>query len=298
MIIHFSNVNFNSRSGPNSFAYRLGRELTRRGHKITGNPEECEVFLAFIEAASRPPAHAKFIQRLDGIWFKPDEFITHNVGIKWTYDNAEQVIWQSNFDRNMSEHHWGKRSGRVIRNGIDVKPQPVSNYPLSHIKGRKFVCSANWHNQKRLTENLLLFRQVQEEDDVLLIMGSNATSPLGFRSNEIVLGNIDHASCLEIYNQADWFIHLAWLDHCPNVVVEALSQGCPVICTTAGGTDELVRDRGIIVPETEYKFELVDYDNPPKLDLSNFELRDIPSFDTTDLEIGTVADQYEEMFVR
>jgi glycosyltransferase involved in cell wall biosynthesis len=88
-------------------------------------------------------------------------------------------------------------------------------------------------------------------------------------------------------------IHLAWLDHCPNVVVEAISQGCPVICTDSGGTQEIVRSNGVIVPEkSQYRFELADYDNPPDFDLT---VEDLPAIDIQNdyLDIESVAKKYE-----
>ena len=85
----------------------------------------------------------------------------------------------------------------------------------------------------------------------------------------IYVGHLPHDICLQVYHISDWMIHLAWLDHCPNVVVEAISQKCPVICTDSGGTKELVGNGGLVVPETtQYKYELTDYDNPYSLDLS------------------------------
>jgi len=116
--IHFSNVNFSSRSGPNTFAFRLANELTSRGHDIVGVAGEYDVFLAFIEPSSPPQSGALFVQRLDGIWFKPEQFESHNRLIKSTYETCDYVIWQSQFDRDMTEHYWGERAGEVIRNGI------------------------------------------------------------------------------------------------------------------------------------------------------------------------------------
>ena len=64
---------------------------------------------------------------------------------------------------------------------------------------------------------------------------------------------------------ANAFIHLAWLDHCPNTVVEALCCGLPVLCTHNGGTKEIVRDNGIIIKcEEDYDFKKIALYNPPE----------------------------------
>ena len=97
---------------------------------------------------------------------------------------------------------------------------------------------------------------------------------------------------------ADAMIHLAWLDHCPNVVVEALSQKCPVICTDSGGTKEIVGQSGLIIPEAyPYNYELTDYDDPYEIDLGILE-----NFDLSTVEVNSknvclqkVADEYEKI---
>ena len=42
-------------------------------------------------------------------------------------------------------------------------------------------------------------------------------------------------------------IHLAWLDWCPNTVVEGLCCGLPVLCSSNGGTKELVKNDGVVI---------------------------------------------------
>ena len=54
MKIHFDNVNFSSRSGPNSFALRLAKELTRLGHQISLDCISCDLSLVFIEPSVSP----------------------------------------------------------------------------------------------------------------------------------------------------------------------------------------------------------------------------------------------------
>jgi glycosyltransferase involved in cell wall biosynthesis len=300
--IHFSNVNFNSSSGPNSFATRLANELVSREHLLVEQKAShtADAFLAFIEPSSKPPENVKFLQRLDGIWFKPEQFETHNKLIKWSYENCDHVIWQSEFDKNMTTKHWGSRKGSVIRNGISLKKHVVTQPNLIELRAKYekvFVCASSWHRQKRLKENIDLFLAVKNKykSACLIVMGSNPD----YSSSDpdiFYTGNVPHNICLEVYSMADWMIHLAWLDHCPNVVVEALSQNTPVICTNAGGTHELVNNSGIIIPEvTQYNFELCDYDDPPALDITDIQLPAVNVENRKDLDIKVVASQYEHI---
>jgi hypothetical protein len=102
MKVHFDGVNFNSLSGPNTFAGRLARGLFESGHEVTLSVAEADVSLVFIERSGAPLAK-KVVQRLDGVWFKPEEFHTKNSNIKALYGAADAVVFQSEFDRNFVE---------------------------------------------------------------------------------------------------------------------------------------------------------------------------------------------------
>lgn len=298
MKLHFDNVNFNSTSGPNSFATRLAQGLWQVGVEIVDAGPDADVSLVFIEPSGRPLAK-KVVQRLDGIWFKPEEFETKNVNIKALYESADAVIWQSDFDRSMTTRWWGipGGGGAVIHNGIE-KPEPVELLSTNDIRkahDQVFVASSNWHPQKRLRANIELFERVSTPKSCLIVMGA---SPDCWVASPKVMytGQLSHQTCSSIFAIADWMIHLAWLDHCPNVVVEALAHNVPVICSSSGGTKELVKDFGVIVPETkEYVFELANYDAPPTIDVSAVRLparADLGSH--ADVSIETAVSKYIE----
>lgn len=274
MKIHLDNVNMSSNSGPNSFGKRLAMGLIESGHEVElYDGKNSDVSIVFIEPTGRPLAK-KVIQRLDGIWFSPEEFETKNSSIKKLYHVADGVIWQSEFDRGMTTKWWGNpKNGTVIRNGINAPEIKKFQIPaLEQIRQHYemlFVCSANWHPQKRLMANIDLYKHLRSfySSAALIVLGSN---PIKVADPHIFYaGSQPHEVCLEIFSAANWMLHLAWLDHCPNTVVEALSQGTPVICSEQGGTKELVQDFGVILKEkNEYNFELTNYDNPPILDLT------------------------------
>jgi glycosyltransferase involved in cell wall biosynthesis len=299
MRIHFSNVNFGSRTGPNTFAHRLASELSTRGFEIVDD-RDYDSCLVFIEPSSRIIPGKRVIQRLDGIWFKPEEFETKNRLIKQTYDSADHIVWQSNFDKNMTTRHWGDRTGTVINNGIALngKRRDAGLDDLRKKYDTIFVTSANWHRQKRLKETIQLFLGFLERgvNGFLIVMGSNPDSSLNHPRIGYT-GSLSHDTCLGIYSNADWMIHLGWLDHCPNVVVEALSVGCPVICTDSGGTHEIVKNSGLVIPESfKYDFQLLDYDQPPGLNL-DVSLPPRPDVDNSHLDIKLVADAYAKVII-
>lgn len=306
MKIHFDNVNFNSTSGPNSFGYRLASCLKSQGHHIVlGDGHEADVSLIFIEPSGQYLA-PKRVQRLDGIWFSPDEFKTKNDRIKTLYKNAHHVIWQSEFDRQMSTRWWNvPKHGTVIKNGIgkDFTKSHHVKEQLDSLRRRYekvFVCSANWHPQKRLDTNVAFFEHIKQfyKSACLIVLGNNAT--IKKNPDIYVVGSQPHDVCMQVFQSSDWMIHLAWLDHCPNTVVEAIACGTPVVCPSDGGTKELVGNYGVVLKEEKaYDFELAYYDKPPSLDVTQWS-GPLPERETLgvppDLSIDNSARLYLDVF--
>lgn len=304
MKVHLDNVNLGSNSGPNTFAQRLFKELVNRNVTVVDSGKDADVSLVFIEPSGKPLAK-KVVQRLDGIWFKPNEFEAKNVQIKNLYQRADAVVWQSEFDFGMTTRWWGHpRHGQIIHNGISSERQNATSEALLHIRKchqHVFVASSNWHPQKRLRSNIELFfhlRKTSCPDSCLIVMGANpdcwVPSP-----QVMYTGALSHQDCLAVFSVADWMFHLAWLDHCPNVVIEALSVGVPVVCSDSGGTKELVGGHGLVLKERqEYGYELADYDTPPSIDVTQLET--LPEKSSLgphiDINMSTVAQKYIELF--
>jgi glycosyltransferase involved in cell wall biosynthesis len=225
------------------FAYRLAVQLSLMGH-IIADADDYDVHLAFIEPTRPTLPHRPLVQRLDGIWFKPEEFATKNSEIKRCYRAADAVVWQSEFDKNMTTRWWGEpRHGQIIRNGVPKRHVTADPSLLQFVDryDKVFVCSANWHAQKRLRANVDLYMHLRAShypSSCLIILGAHPDVRV-IDQHVVYAGSVAESTYLQVYSVADWMLHLAWLDHCPNVVVEALSQGTPVVCSSDGGTRDM-----------------------------------------------------------
>lgn len=297
MKIYFDNCNFSSQSGPNSFATRLAKELTIQGHSLA-DADDYDIALCFIEP-QKLRKDKPYVLRLDGIWTKPQEYSWRNSGIKKAYAEAVGVIFQSEFNKNQITNWWGDpKTFAIIQNGICLEKQTETLPGFQQLRDQYdkiFVCSANWHPQKRLKENIRFFKKMKERysKSCLVVLGANPDHVVA-DPHIFYTGSLTHQECLKLYAVADWMIHLAYLDHNPNVVVECLSQGTPVICSEDGGTRELVGANGVIINEKEkYDFSLFDYDSPPDLP-DNFGITELPDIDVdpSHLDIKNVAMSY------
>lgn len=303
MKIYFDNVDLSSRTGPSTFGRRLAIAAYNNGHVISDRSDRYDVMLSFIEPTHENRPGSKLIQRLDGIWFKPGDFVQRNIGIKRCYERADLVIFQSQFDKNMITHHWGFPSrNAVIHNGAEQDPiKDTSKIGAGLLQLRTkydkvFVSSANWHPQKRLSQNIAAFKHIQTNiypSSCLIVLGSNpdmVSDPNIFYTN-----NVPHEVCDQVYSISNWMLHLAWLDHCPNTVVESITQGTKIICSESGGTKELVGCFGLVLKEKEpYNYELVDYDNPPDIDVTQItlELLEKQAGAHLDVDINNVLKKY------
>lgn len=300
MKVLFTGVDFNSRSGPNTFAFRLADRLAKSGHTLA-DPGDYDVALVFIEPSHQLDPRKPFIQRLDGIWSKPSEFLWRNRGIKSVYDRAAGVVFQSDFNKQQITKWWGPpKNHRVIHNGIDLEVMRETMPGFMKLRSEyemMFVCSANWHAQKRLKENIRCFKYLQNNfypRSCLVVLGSNPDHQVA-DPHIFYTGSLPHDQCLKLFVVSNWMIHLAWGDHCPNTVIESLSQGTPVICSEVGGTKEIVGSNGIVLREKEeYDFTLKDYDHPPDLPTDFGGLERLPEIkvDPNHLDINRVADSY------
>lgn len=308
MRIHFDNVRLDAPTGPNTFASRLAKKLFEVGHQVVFDGSQADVSLVFIQPSGAPLA-PKVVQRLDGIWFKPEDYETKNLPIRLLYNRANSVVYQSQFDRNFIEKWWGPKPGSVvIGNGIEFNPLKELTIPklveMRATYDQIYVCSSNWHAQKRLESNVRLFDHLRKKhpNSCLIIMGNHpdyrAAGP-----NYFYTGPVGPEVYMQIYSAANWMLHLAWADHCPNVVVEALSQGTPVVCSEVGGTAELIGfgTYGVVLKEQPYNYELYDYDNPPSINVEQID--DLPPrqdlvFDTVRpmIDINNVAHEYIQTF--
>lgn len=293
MRILFDNVNFESRSGPNTFGTRLAKALSLRSHTIVEAHESPDVQLTFIQAANFPPK-VPMVQRLDGIWFNSaQDWQTMNAPIMDTFGKARAVICQSEFDKKLIQKFFGYHDYRVIRNGTDVEfMQSIDPLDAPSLQGveKVWTCAASWRPHKRLKDNIQYFLQHAGPNDVLVVAGGNPD--VSVRDPRVFwAGDLDHRFLLPLFRATDYFIHLAWLDHCPNVVVDARAAGANIICSSSGGTAEIAGPDATIIEEDPWEIAPCRLYEPPEMDFS----RKVRNHWDVSIDISEKAAEYEKV---
>ena len=286
MKIFLENVNLHSNGGPNSFAKKLIPNVVSSGHSF-GDLDESDVSLCFIERPREKTIPR--IQRLDGIYYNVRfNFEEQNRNIKRTYDESDSVIFQSEYGKELVENFFGvHKKSAVIHNGADLKTILKSKaLPIDKTDRKIWSCAASWRPHKRLSENIRYFLEHKESNDLLLIAGDVKEK---FKDSSVCyLGTINQERLYSLYKATDYFLHLAWLDCCPNVVVDARACGAQIICSDSGGTKEIAGKNAIVLQEGKWDYTPIDLYNPPKL---NFNKLVDNSFDSV-YDIEKVAKLY------
>ena len=289
MKIYFDNVNFQSSSGPNSFARKLAGEVIRKGHKVS-DPNNCDVQLSFIQATKKS---APMCQRLDGIYFNSEQDWSRlNKPIKDTYEAADSVIFQSRFNKVLTEKYFGKKEkNAIIHNGTDLEAiSKISPAVISELDNFENVwsCASAWRPHKRLSENIRYFLEFSSLKDCLVIAGNVPENTI--RHERIFYcGELGWENLISLYKRSSFFLHLALMDHCPNVVVDAKASGCKIICSSSGGTKEIAGKNAIVIEDMEWDLEPFKLYDPPPLDFSRSNKSLEPE---VSLDISNVAEKY------
>lgn len=265
------------RGGPAVFMDRLSESLESY-FSLTNRAADKYLLLGFRKDKINDDASKK-IFRFDGVWNvkvsrgSPAILDTrfrqyanrHTIA---NYQKSHTRIFQSIYSQNSVEKLTGIFPGQnyIIYNGIDLErfaPKVASksaeniNICMVHLMWpskryfniinfveklknfrKNFIVHmvGNWPETKIFSKNLEnKFRQEIIEK--------------GIDSHFIFHGYVGPEKLPEIYQNMDVMLNFSFADPCPNVVVEALACGLPVICPNSGGIEELVRSNGDWVVE-------------------------------------------------
>jgi len=294
MNVFLENVNLNSNSGPNYFAQKLKKYLGFRGI-LFDNSLKQDIKLTFIESTGQRN-DLPMVQRLDGIYFNSNfDCDKMNANIKRTYESASGVVFQTQFNKDLIFNWFGPHEKySIINNGSDVLTiehikacRPKVADPFNNI----WTCAASWHNFKRLRENIQYFLDFAEPDDCLIVTGSNPDYVID-HPRIFYVGNLDVKTLLSTFKASKYFIHLAYLDHCPNVVIDARACGAKIICSSSGGTKEIAGPDAIVIEDHNWDFSFIESQDLPKLDFD----KKVNNQFNSDISMAKASKKYLQLF--
>lgn len=183
---------------------------------------------------------------------------------------ADYVFYQSWFCQRAADRFLGAREGdfEVLHNAVDTEclvPRRGVN------RGRELVLLLAGTNylSYRLDVAIRTLALLRRDGlDVSLLVTDASSSDSGSRSglelaNNLAerhgvrrhvrfVGRYSPSQVVDVFSQADILLHPTYNDPCPNVVLEAMSCGLPIVYSASGGTSELVgSEAGRGVPAEE-----------------------------------------------
>lgn len=227
---------------------------------------------------------------------------------------ADHVLYQSDFCKRSADEFLGEARGgqEVLYNAVDterfVPPEaPPDGGPVLLLGGdqtqayrielglRTFAALLSGHPDARL---LITGRVVGDVTPLL--------DELELRGRVELLGRYAQRDAPAVYGRAHLLLHTKVNDPCPNVVLEAMACGLPIVYPASGGTVELVADvAGIGVPHPDGW----ERDEPPApeamADAVGRVLADLDLFSAAARQraverfpIGPWLDRHSELFAR
>jgi glycosyltransferase involved in cell wall biosynthesis len=159
---------------------------------------------------------------------------------------ADLTIFQSEYSRfsTTTKFRVVTQDGPVIYNPVDVERFSPEGPRRQLPEGPRVACASWSINRKKGTWQIDELARAHPGVHFVLcgrFEGVCATT------NVHLLGHLDREGIARALRSCDVFLNLSENDPCPNVVLEALASGLPVIYKDSGGVGELVADCGVVL---------------------------------------------------
>ena len=206
---------------------------------------------------------AKFVLNQNGVaypsWTKDHKSI--NSELSELMGRADLVIYQSEFCREAARRFLGEPVGqwRVLPNCVDINLfQPTNE---NYLGGIRLLVAGTHYQKERVVLPILVLKILRERgwDASLCIAGRLAWNDAASEIESLIktsemdglvrlVGSYSNASAATLYASSNILLHLKYKDPCPNVIIESLASGLPIVGSCSGGLPELVgHDGGILL---------------------------------------------------
>jgi glycosyltransferase involved in cell wall biosynthesis len=163
---------------------------------------------------------------------------------------ADVTVFQSRYGREATllRHRVIGQDGPVIPNPVDTE-RFTPDGPRESLLGRTRVAHVAWSTNPKKGSAHVADLARRHPDVTFVLIGRYENLPA--LPNIVVAGHADWERLPRLLRGCECFLILAENEACPNVVLEALASGLPVLYRDSGGTGELVGDCGVaVVPAT------------------------------------------------
>lgn len=233
----------------NNFIEYLDRQGIPYSNKIEGDEDilfvnSWVVPYRLIRKAKKKNKKLKVLHRIDGS--AQDYGRTDNADQKQAKINAlaDVTIFQSNYGRYATREKFNVigNDGPVIYNPVDIETFKPEGERVDLASGIRICCATFSTNKKKGLDTI--YRLAERYTDFHFIICGRTDSDIHLE-NISFMGMLDKPDLSRTMRSSDLFLFPSENETCPNVVLEAMASGLPIIYEDSGGTAELVEDCGI-----------------------------------------------------
>ncbi len=175
---------------------------------------------------------------------------------------ADGIVFQSEFSRRITQRFvTATQPGIVIYNGVDpnaFRPEGERS-TIRQPERLNVLVSHSFRPYHRLHDSMRILARLRQssglrpflhilggDDGVSFAYAQSIADELGLQAgiDYQFHGKLPHTELASVYRACDLMLNLSYWDACPNVVIEALMTGLPVVGVNYGGVAELVGQRG------------------------------------------------------
>jgi len=251
MKIYIQNLrpDMSSYNGKGKFVQRLAKELrTRKGVEIVDKPKHCDI--NFRLNTMPDTDYGKRIVRLNGFNFILRDHNSIEEGksdFRKTLLTADGIIYQSMYAKDLLINYLGYDGDEnnpysIIPNGVDPYDfRPVFNIDIRY-KYYLFACQV-LHPIRRLESLLNIWQQYDSKKWLYVVFDQNKNhTGIDFsKYKNVKVFHIMNQETLNHYmKNAIAVINLTYRDSCPNLLIESLACGTPVIADGESGIWEYI----------------------------------------------------------
>ncbi len=214
--------------------------------------------------------NAKIICNQDGVAYPgwcPSGWEKKNRAMATFLHAADYVVYQSEFSKLSADHFLGppKKQWEIVYNAVDTtaftpaQSDPATNHLILLLGGNQYSYY-RIETAIRTLAKLKTYRQdvrlritgklswIPDEQEAFRIIGC-LIREFGLSEHVEFLGFYTQREAPDVLKKAHILLHTKYNDPCPELVLEAMASGLPVVYSGSGGVPELVgNEAGIGIP--------------------------------------------------
>jgi glycosyltransferase involved in cell wall biosynthesis len=180
--------------------------------------------------------------------------------LRMIWGGASAITANSYELRNLAHEFRPRDTIEVIPNGVDLQ-----RFNVTHLRDKgeddtfKILCVARLVERKgihHLIQAAKLMIAKRRNFKVILVGRGDKEREFRALADDLGLsqwidfrGDVLHYDVPAVYNEADLFILPSLNEGMSNAVLEAMASGLPIVTTYTGGTAEMLRGNGIVIPK-------------------------------------------------